>query len=59
VDSTGAPSEDDKMLLNYLEHVSHLKVYFLIESTICDTDFCFFIGTCFVEGSDSGTSFRS
>jgi hypothetical protein len=26
IDFTGAPSEDEKMLLNCLEHGSHLKV---------------------------------
>jgi hypothetical protein len=46
VDPVGAPTQDDKMLLDYLKHVSQPKVYFLIESTICDTDFCFCTGTC-------------
>jgi hypothetical protein len=31
IDSIRAVSEDDKMLLNYLEHVSRMKVYFLID----------------------------
>jgi hypothetical protein len=58
VDPVGAPTEDDKMLLDYLKHVSQPKVYFLIESTICDTDFCFCTGTCFVEDPDSYESFE-
>jgi hypothetical protein len=57
VPSIGAPSEDDKMLLDCHEHVSCQRIYFLIEPTICNIDFCFCTYSCFIDGPDSCTSF--
>jgi hypothetical protein len=37
MDSTDALSEDDKMLLSCLEHVSRTKVYFLIDQLFAMT----------------------
>jgi uncharacterized protein YlxW (UPF0749 family) len=41
MDSTKAMSEDDKMLLNFLEHVSRSKVYFLIDQLFMMLTFAF------------------
>jgi hypothetical protein len=41
MDSTEAMSEDDKMLLNCLEHVSCTKVYFLIDQLFAMLTFVF------------------
>jgi hypothetical protein len=52
VDFSGAVSEDDKVLLNCLEHVSRVGVCYLIDSFVKLTLY-FFLGSGNIDGLDS------
>jgi hypothetical protein len=52
LDTSEGISEDDKMLLNCLEHVSYMRVCYLIGPV--KLNFSFSLKLIFVEGSNNG-----